>query len=92
LDAPPGPADDVLPLLHAAASRTWPTVAMMAAAVRADRARRGRRMTRALSFIVPSSVPGSWLRLVAGGHRGRLLSASWAAPFEVVRGAAALQS
>jgi hypothetical protein len=68
---PRGPADDGLPLLHAAASRVRAAVAMMAAAVRAGRghARRGRRMRRALSFIMPSSEAGSWLRLVAGVHR-----------------------
>src|SRR5258708_4805701 len=90
LDDPPGSVDDGL-LLHAAASRARAAVAMMAAAVRAvgGRARRGRRMRRALWFIMPSSGAGSWLRLVAGVHRDWLGSASSAAPFEVVRGAAA---
>jgi hypothetical protein len=42
--------------------------AMTAATVRAGRghARRGRRMTRVPSFIMPSSGAGWWLRLVAG--------------------------
>jgi hypothetical protein len=72
---PPEPVDDGL-LLHAAASRPRAAVAMMAAAVRAVRgdARRGRRMTRVLSFMMPSSGAGPWLRLVAGVHRDRLLS------------------
>jgi len=64
---------------------------MTAAAIRAGRgrARRGRRMTRVLSFIMPSPGVGSWLRLVVDVHRDELLSDSWAAPFEVVRSAAA---
>jgi hypothetical protein len=47
--------DDGLPL-HAAASRTTATAAMMAAAVRAvsGHALGGRRMTRVLSFIMLS--------------------------------------
>jgi hypothetical protein len=67
---PPEPVDDGL-LLHAAASRARAAVAMVAAAVRAVRgdARRGRRMTRVLSFMMPSSGAGPWLRLVAGVHR-----------------------
>jgi len=58
-DEPPEPVDDGLPL-HAAASRTRAAVAMRAAAVRAvgGHARRGRRMTRVLSFIMPSSGAG----------------------------------
>src|SRR6516165_8532254 len=63
----------------------------MAAVVRdmGGRARRGRRGTRARSFIVPS--PG-WLIAASGRRcdRARLLSSSWAPPFEVVRGDAAL--
>jgi hypothetical protein len=56
---PPEPVDDGL-LLHAAASRTRAAVAMTAAAVRAasGHARRGRRMTRVLWFIMPSSGAG----------------------------------
>jgi hypothetical protein len=46
-------------------------------------------MTRVLSFIVPSSWAGPWWRLVADSLRDRLLSGSWAAPFEVARGAVA---
>jgi hypothetical protein len=44
---------------------------MMAAAVRAvgGHARRGRRMARLLSFIMPSSGAGSWLSLVVDVHR-----------------------
>jgi hypothetical protein len=62
--------DDGLPL-QAAASRARAAVAMMAAAVRAvgGHARRGRRMTRVLGFIMPSSGVGSWLRLVVDVHR-----------------------
>jgi hypothetical protein len=58
-DEPPGPVDDGLPL-HAAASMARVAAAMMAAAVRAagGRGRRGRRMTRVLSFIMPSSGAG----------------------------------
>ena len=54
-DEPPEPVDDGLPP-HAAVSRTRTAVAMMPAAVRAagGRARRGRRMTRLLWFIMPS--------------------------------------
>jgi hypothetical protein len=95
-DAPPVPVDGGLPVddglrLHAAASRARAAVAMMAAAVRAGGgpARRGRRMTRVLSFIVPSSGAGPWWRLVTDALRDRLLSGSWAAPFEVARGAVA---
>jgi hypothetical protein len=53
---PPEPVDDGLPL-HAAAKRARAAVAMTAAAVRAvgGRARHGLRMTRVLSFIMPSS-------------------------------------
>src|SRR6266700_1714855 len=68
-DEPPEPVEDGLPL-HAA-SRARAAAAMMAAAVRAvgGLARRGRRMTRVLSFIMPSSGVGSWLRLVVDVHR-----------------------
>jgi hypothetical protein len=57
---PPEPVDDGLLLLHAAASRTRAAVAITAAAVRAagGHARRGRRMTRVLWFIMPSSGAG----------------------------------
>src|SRR6266436_8082872 len=70
-DEPPEPVDDVLPL-HAAASRARAVVAMMAAAVRAaaGHARRDRRMTRVLSFIMPSSRAGPRLRPAAGVLRG----------------------
>jgi hypothetical protein len=55
-DEPLEPVDDGLPP-HAAASRARAAVAMMAAAVRAagGRARRGRRVTRVLWFIMLSS-------------------------------------
>jgi hypothetical protein len=55
-DEPPEPVDDGPPP-HATASKTRTAVAMMAAAVRATggRTRRSRRMTRVLSFIMPSS-------------------------------------
>jgi hypothetical protein len=58
-DEPPELVDDGLPL-HAADSRARAAVAMMAAAVRAagGHARRGRRMTRVLLFIVVSSGAG----------------------------------
>jgi hypothetical protein len=48
------------PLLHAAASRARAAVAIMTAAIRAvaGHARRDGRMTRVLSFIVPSSGLG----------------------------------
>jgi hypothetical protein len=47
-------------------------------------------MTRVLSVIMPSPAVGSWLRLVVDAqNRDQLLSDSSAAPFEVVRGAAA---
>jgi len=46
----------------------------MAATVRAvgGDARRGRRMTRVLSFIMSSSSVGSWLRLVVDAHRDQV--------------------
>jgi hypothetical protein len=71
-DAPPEPVDDELPLLHAAASRARTAVAMRAAAVRAGRgdARRGRRLTRVLSFILVSSAAWWWLRPAAGVQSG----------------------
>src|SRR5690348_2165573 len=53
--APPGPVDDGLPP-HAAASRARTAVAMTPATVRAGR--RGRRMTRGLSFMLSSSSVG----------------------------------
>src|SRR5690348_9056552 len=64
--APPEPVDDGLPP-HAAASPARMAVAMTPATVRTGR--RGRRMTRAMSFIVPPH----------GSHRDRPGSASWAA-------------
>src|SRR6266704_3212614 len=66
---PPAPAEDGL--LHAAASRARPAVAMIAAAARAVRApaRRRRRRTRGLWFIMPSSGAGWWLRPAGGAHR-----------------------
>jgi len=75
LDDPPAcgepadPVDDGLPL-HAAASRATAAVAMMAATVRVagGPARRGRRMTRVLWFIMPSFGAGPWLRPAAGAH------------------------
>jgi len=65
--------DDGLPL-HAAASTTSTAVAMPAATVRAvgGDARRGRRMTRVLSFIMPSPGVGSWLRLVVDANRDQV--------------------
>jgi len=71
--------DDGLPPLHAAAGTTSTAVAMTAATVRAVRGhvRRGRRMTRVLSFIMPSPGVGSWLRPVVDANRDQLLSASW---------------
>jgi hypothetical protein len=68
---------------------------MMAAAVRAagGRARRGRRMRRVLWFIMVSSGLGQGLGLVAGAQPGlAAVQGSWAAPFGMVRGAAALYS
>jgi hypothetical protein len=55
-DEPPEPVDDGLPL-HAT-SRPTPTVAMMAAAVRAagGHTRRGRRMTRMQSIIMSATA------------------------------------
>jgi hypothetical protein len=66
-------------------------MATTAAAVRAvgGHARHGRRVTRVLSFIMPSSGVGWWLRPVADVHRDDMRSASSAAPFAVVRGTAA---
>jgi hypothetical protein len=63
--------DDGLPL-HAAASRARAAVAMVAAAARAaiGRVRRGRHMTRVLSFIMPSSGAGAWLRVVIDVQSG----------------------
>jgi hypothetical protein len=66
-DEPPEPVDDGLPL-HAAASRARAAVAMMAAAARAGRGH-ARRMTRVLSFIMPSFGAGWWLRSAAAAHR-----------------------
>src|SRR5689334_15740924 len=60
--APPEPVDDGLPP-HAAASRARIAVAMRTATVRAGR--RGRRMTRVMSFIVPSS----WVASGPAGFR-----------------------
>jgi hypothetical protein len=59
-------------LLHAAASRTSPAVAMMAAAVRSvgGPARRDRSMTGVLSFSMPSLGAGSWRRQVADAQSG----------------------
>jgi hypothetical protein len=54
-DEPLGPVDDGL--AHAAASRARLAVAVMAAAGRAVRGH-ARRMTRMLSFIIPSSGTG----------------------------------
>ncbi len=71
LDEPPA---DGLPLLHAAASRTKPAAAMTAAAVRAadGHACRGRRVTRVLSFITPSSgLDDSVLAASVGVRTGR---------------------
>jgi hypothetical protein len=56
---------------HPQTSRTRPPTAMMAAAARAvsDGACRCRRMTGVLSFIMPSSWVGSWLRLLVDVDR-----------------------
>jgi DNA-binding response OmpR family regulator len=64
---------------------------MMAAAIRdvGGRARDGRRRTRVLCFIMPSFGAGPGLYLAADGQRYWLLPDSGAAPFEVVRSAAA---
>jgi hypothetical protein len=65
---------ELLPPLQAAASRARPAVAMMAAAVRTvrGRARRGRRMTRVLSFITPpSGLDDRAGRPLAARHPGR---------------------
>jgi DNA-binding response OmpR family regulator len=90
-DEPPEPLDDGLPPLQAAASRTRTVLAVMAAVVRAivSRARHGRRMTRVLSFIMVSSR--AWVVAAPGRRCASGLAAfrSWAALFEVVRGAAA---
>jgi len=68
-DEPPEPVEDGLPL-HAA-SRARMAVAMMAAVVRAvgGLVRRGRCMTRVLSFIMLSLGVRSWLHLAVDAHR-----------------------
>ena len=74
--------------------RARAAVAMMAAAVRAaaGQACRDRRMTRVLSFIMPSAGIGARLRLVVRCGSGLAAFRLMTVPFGVVCGAAALQS